>query len=157
MEPRSTRAQPMPQSADEALSARYPQRRVRRRRARNEIRRLLDHRSVRAYLADALPDGARWSGSSRPRNPPRHPPTCRPGASSPSKIRSARRVSPGSRATSNTFSNVPVLLVWIADHARIRGLSAAAGAPVAGLDYFESFLVAAIDAALAARTRRSPP
>ncbi len=44
----------------------------------------------------------------------------------------------------------PLLLLFVADLARLRGVSRAANRTGDGLDYLESFLVAAIDAALAA-------
>jgi nitroreductase len=48
-------------------------------------------------------------------------------------------------------AKAPLLLVWLADLARLRALSAQAGEPGEGLDYFEAFLLAAVDAALAAQ------
>ena len=44
-----------------------------------------------------------------------------------------------------------MFLLWVADLARSQRIGAAAGAEVAGTAYFETFLVAAIDAALAAQ------
>jgi hypothetical protein len=45
----------------------------------------------------------------------------------------------------------PLFLVWIADLARLRSLGEQRQVPHASLDYLESFLVANIDAALAAQ------
>ncbi|NJM08883.1 NADPH-dependent oxidoreductase [Candidatus Gracilibacteria bacterium] len=45
----------------------------------------------------------------------------------------------------------PLLLLWIADLARLRLAAQQHDLPAQGLDYFELFLVAAIDAALAAQ------
>jgi len=45
----------------------------------------------------------------------------------------------------------PCLLMWIADLARLHGVAAGAGIEAEAVDYLEMFLVAAIDAALAAQ------
>ncbi|MEN9222968.1 MAG: nitroreductase family protein, partial [Thermostichus sp. BF3_bins_97] len=45
----------------------------------------------------------------------------------------------------------PLFLVWLADLARLSQLGETQGLPSAGLDYLEMFLVASIDAALAAQ------
>ncbi len=48
-------------------------------------------------------------------------------------------------------ANAPLLLVFIADIARLRSIAARQGRSVDGLDYLESFIVAIADAALAAQ------
>ncbi len=48
-------------------------------------------------------------------------------------------------------AEAPLMLVWLADLSRLRALGRAAGVPTDGLDYFETFLVGVIDAALAAQ------
>lgn len=45
----------------------------------------------------------------------------------------------------------PLLLVWLADLSRLRRASQAAGVTAAGLDYLDTWLMAALDAALAAQ------
>ncbi len=45
----------------------------------------------------------------------------------------------------------PVLLVWLADFARVRQLAGDRGAPIEGADYLESTYIGFIDAALAAQ------
>lgn len=45
----------------------------------------------------------------------------------------------------------PVLLVWLADLARLTHVAESRGLPHEGLDYLEMFLTAAIDASLAAQ------
>ncbi|MDH6287022.1 nitroreductase [Rhodococcus opacus] len=45
----------------------------------------------------------------------------------------------------------PVLLVWLADFARVRQLAGDRGAPIEGADYLESSYIGFIDAALAAQ------
>ncbi|MFO1118478.1 MAG: NADPH-dependent oxidoreductase [Beijerinckiaceae bacterium] len=137
--------------ADEALSARYRSGASDAAGPWNEIlAALLDHRSVRAYLPDALPDGALERIVAAAQSAPT---SSNMQTWSVVAVEDPQRKARLARVAGNQqhILECPVLLVWIADHARIRGLSAAAGAPVAGLDYFESFLVAAIDAALAAQ------
>jgi nitroreductase len=85
---------------------------------------LLGHRSVRHYTGEPLPaveDGAR-------------------------KVRLSALA-----ANQAHIANAPLVLVWLADLARLRHLGEALGAATEGLDYFEAFLLAATDAALAAQ------
>lgn len=49
------------------------------------------------------------------------------------------------------IADAPLILLWTADLARAAGIGARADRPVEGFAYLESFLVAAIDAALAAQ------
>ncbi|UCE30002.1 MAG: nitroreductase family protein, partial [Burkholderiales bacterium] len=49
------------------------------------------------------------------------------------------------------IEQAPLQLVWLADLSRIRAVAETRGAEVAAVEYLESFLVAAIDAALAAQ------
>jgi nitroreductase len=49
------------------------------------------------------------------------------------------------------IAQAPLFLVFLADHARVHAIAAAKGEPAQGLDYLESFLVAVVDAALAAQ------
>ncbi|MBD2329255.1 NADPH-dependent oxidoreductase [Alkalinema sp. FACHB-956] len=46
---------------------------------------------------------------------------------------------------------VPLFLVWLADLARLNSIAEQRGLPHEGLDYFEMFLMSAIDASLAAQ------
>ena len=48
-------------------------------------------------------------------------------------------------------AKAPLLLVFLADLSRLRGIGAAQGVPAQGLDYLESFIVGVADAALAAQ------
>lgn len=48
-------------------------------------------------------------------------------------------------------AETPLLLVWLADLSRIESIGAREGRRLEGLDHLESFLVAALDAALAAQ------
>lgn len=48
-------------------------------------------------------------------------------------------------------SQAPLVLIFVADLARLRRLGAETGAVTEGLDYFDSFLVSVVDASLAAQ------
>ncbi len=48
--------------------------------------------------------------------------------------------------------DAPLLLVWLADLARLEAIGARAGTPPGALDFLEPFLVGVVDAALAAQT-----
>lgn len=111
---------------------------------------IVSHRSIRQYLPKSVPDdvldlivaaaqSAPTSSSLQAwsvvavKNPDR-------------KAQLAELASPNPQILS-----APLFLVWLADLSRLRTLSAENGASGAGLDYFESFLLASIDAALAAQ------
>lgn len=137
--------------AEEALAARYRSGAPEGPGPWNDIlAALLEHRSVRAYLPDALPDGALERIVAAAQSAPT---SSNMQTWSVVAVEDAARKARLAKVANNQqhILECPVLLVWIADHARIRALGAAANAPVAGLDYLESFLVAAIDAALAAQ------
>lgn len=111
---------------------------------------LLSHRSVRHYTHDPLPDGALEAALAAAQS-----------ASTSSNLQvwsviavtdAARKQRLAALAGGQTHvANAPLLLVWLADLARLRQLGDAAGAVTDGLDYFEAFLLAATDAALAAQ------
>ncbi len=111
---------------------------------------LLAHRSVRHYLPDALPDGALDAAIAAAQS-----------ASTSSNLQvwsviavadTARKARLAGHAAGQAHvAKAPLLLVWLADLARLRSLSAQAGEPGEGLDYFEAFLLASVDAALAAQ------
>ena len=111
---------------------------------------LLNHRSVRAYLPDALPEGtlellvaAAQSAAS----------------SSNLQVWSVVAVEDeGRKARLAELSNgqthiaqAPLFLVWLADLARLEKLLAERGIPKDELNHLELTLVAAVDAALAAQ------
>jgi len=111
---------------------------------------LLAHRSVRAYLSDALPEGtlelliaAAQSASS----------------SSNLQVWSVVSVEDLARkerlskfaGDQNHIRQAPLFLVWLADVARMRRVANNRTLSAEGLDYTEMFIVAAVDAALAAQ------
>jgi nitroreductase len=114
------------------------------------LRGLLAHRTVRAYLPDPLPPGTLEALLAAAQS-----------AASSSNLqlwsviavedagRKARlaQVAGGQRHV----EQAPLFLVWIADLSRAGRIAAASGFELEACDYLESFLVAAIDAALAAQ------
>lgn len=111
---------------------------------------ILDHRSTRAYLPDALPEGALEVIAAAAQSAP---------TSSNLQAFSVIAVQdPARKARLSTLGRVnrqideaPLLLIWLADLSRARVLARDHGQPGDGLDYLESFLLAVIDATLAAQ------
>ena len=111
---------------------------------------LLSHRSVRGYRPDPLPAGGLESLVAAAQSA---------ATSSNLQVWSLVTVTdPRKKAAlaeiaggQKHIEQCPVFLLWVADLARSQRIGAAAGVEVAGTDYFETFLVAAIDAALAAQ------
>lgn len=111
---------------------------------------LLSHRSIRAYLPDALPPGTLEVLIAAAQS-----------ASTSSNLQtwSVVAVEDGNRKEelsklANNQAHIrqcPLFLVWLADLARLTHIAESRGLPYQGLDYLEMFLVAAIDAALAAQ------
>lgn len=111
---------------------------------------LLSHRSVRHYTDAPVPDGALEAALAAAQS-----------ASTSSNLQvwsviavedAARRQRLSVHAANQAHvANAPLLLVWLADLARLRRLGEASGAATEGLEYFEAFLLAATDAALAAQ------
>jgi nitroreductase len=111
---------------------------------------LLSHRSIRAYLPDALPPGtleilvaAAQSAST----------SSNLQTWSVIAVEDANRKEELSKLANNQahIRQSPLFLVWLADLARLTYIAENRGLPHEGLDYLEMFLMAAIDAALAAQ------
>ncbi len=111
---------------------------------------ILAHRSVRRYLPDALDAGTLELIATAAQSAPT---TSNLQAYSiiavEDPLRKARLAELA--ATNRHILTAPLLLLFVADLARLRQVSAGLGKSGDGLDYVESFLVAAIDAALAAQ------
>ena len=111
---------------------------------------LLSHRSVRHYTGAKLPDGTLEAMLAAAQSA---------STSSNLQLWSVVAVEDPARkarlsvlaANDAHVARAPLVLVWLADLARLRRLGEAAGAVTEGLDYFEAFLLAATDAALAAQ------
>lgn len=111
---------------------------------------LLAHRSVRRFSDRALPDGL-----------PELLAAAAQSAPSSSNLQAfsivavedpARRARLAALAAGQRHvAEAPLLLVFVADLARLRAVCAGAGGAAEGLDYLESFIVAVADAAFAAQ------
>ncbi|WP_408590866.1 nitroreductase family protein [Novosphingobium sp.] len=114
------------------------------------IAELLAHRSVRAYLPDALPTGTIETLVAAGQS-----------AASSSNLQlwsvvavtdaDKRRELAALAGGQKHIEQAPLILLWVADLARAKLLADEAGQPSEGFDFLESFTVAAIDAALAAQ------
>lgn len=111
---------------------------------------LLAHRSVRAYRPDPLPEGTLETLVAAAQS-----------AATSSNLQTWSVVAvtdPGRKARlaavaggQKHIGQCPLFLVWIADLSRTARLAEAEGRTLEGLPYLETFLVAALDAALAAQ------
>jgi nitroreductase len=114
------------------------------------IRGLLHHRSVRAYTSEKLPPGTIETLVAAAQSAP---------SSSNLQVWSVIAVEdPERRARLAEYAGnqahireAPLLLVWLADLARLEALGAARGQPTEGLAFLETLFVGLIDAALAAQ------
>ena len=114
------------------------------------IEQLLDHRSVRAYLPDAVSEEMLAAIIAAAQS-----------AASSSNLQAWSVVAVREAATRAALADcagdqahmreAPLQLVWLADLARLARLGAQTGRPVEALDYTEMLLVGVIDAALAAQ------
>ncbi|MDQ8023391.1 MAG: NADPH-dependent oxidoreductase [Moraxellaceae bacterium] len=111
---------------------------------------LLSHRSVRAFLPDALPAGTlEWLIAAAQSAP------------SSSNLQTfsvvavedpARKARLAELAGTQAFiREAPVFLAWLVDLSRIQRVAQHKGAVVEGLGYLDTFIMGAIDAALAAQ------
>jgi nitroreductase len=111
---------------------------------------LLSHRSVRAYLPDALPSQTLETLIAAAQ-----------AAATSSNLQTWSVVAIEDPARKSTLAQLagnqehinqcPLFLVWLADLARLDYLAAQRNLPAAGLDYLETFVTAVIDASLAAQ------
>ncbi len=111
---------------------------------------LLQHRSVRAYRPDALPDGTLETLVAAAQS-----------AATSSNMQTWSVIAVTEPATKAALAAVagkqahieqcPLFLVWVADLSRLARLGTAAGQTLEALPYLETFLVAALDAGLAAQ------
>jgi nitroreductase len=114
------------------------------------ITNLLSHRSIRAYLSNPLPPNTLETLVAAAQS-----------ASTSSNLQTwsvvaledAQRKEKLSQLANNQahIRQCPLFLVWLADLARLAYIADSQGLPHEGLNYLEMFLVAAIDAALAAQ------
>jgi len=135
---------------DQALQARYGADVPAALRWNDTIAGLLAHRSVRAYLPDALPAGTVETLVAAGQSA---------ASSSNLQLWSVVAVTDADKRAQlaalaggqHHIAEAPLILLWIADLVRARLIAGDAGQPAEGFDYLESFTVAAVDAALAAQ------
>ncbi|MDQ0995256.1 nitroreductase [Phyllobacterium ifriqiyense] len=114
------------------------------------IETLLAHRSIRFYLPQSVPATAVELAISAAQSAP---------SSSNLQAWSVLAVEDDDRkarinavaGNQKQIDQAPLLLVWLADLSRLRNITKTQGSPAEGLDYLESFLLAIIDATLAAQ------
>ena len=119
-------------------------------RLNDVLRGLLAHRTVRAYLPDALPPGTLETLVAAAQSAP---------SSSNLQLWSVIAVEDAGRKARLAqvaggqphIEQAPLFLVWVADLSRADRVAAARGRALEGCAYMESFVVAAIDAGLAAQ------
>lgn len=119
-------------------------------RANQVVETILRHRSVRAYAATSLPPGTLETLVAAAQS-----------AATSSNLQTwsvvavedaDRRARLSRLAQDQAFiRQAPLFLCWIADLSRLQRVGEALGSRLEGLDYLEMFMVAAIDAALAAQ------
>jgi nitroreductase len=114
------------------------------------IEQMLQHRSVRAYLPDALPAGTLETlvAAAQSASTSSHLQAWSVVAVENPQGRERLAVLAGNQAH---VAKAPLFLVWLADLARLREVSQQRQQAAAGLDYLELLLVAVVDAALAAQ------
>ncbi|WP_107677069.1 NADPH-dependent oxidoreductase [Agrobacterium sp. LAD9] len=111
---------------------------------------LLNHRTARAYLPKALPEGSLEllvaAAQSAPTSSNLQAWSV---VAVQDKERKARLA--GFTGGNAHIKDAPVFLIWLIDLKRLRTVASNHGNSGEGLDYLESFLIGAIDAALAAQ------
>ena len=114
------------------------------------LRSLIAHRSVRAYLPRPLPPGTLEAIVAAAQSAPS---SSNLQAWSVIAIEDADRKARLAQVAGGQahIEQTPLFLVWLADLSRLDRAAAAQGRKLEACDYLETFLVAAIDAALAAQ------
>jgi len=139
------------ESADAAWQARYGSRVDASLPEWNDtLQTLLTHRSVRAYENQSLPDGTLETLIAAAQSAPSSSnlQTWSVVAVEDTERKARLSVLAGNQAH---IRDAPLLLVWLADLARLEAVAARANVKPEGLHYLETLLVGVIDAALAAQ------
>lgn len=114
------------------------------------IETILTHRSIRRYIARPLPDGlVELLAAAAQSAPSSSNLQAFSIVAVEDKARKARLAKLAARQSH--VEQAPLLMMFVADLARLRHVSIGADEPAGGLDYTESFLVALTDAAFAAQ------
>ena len=144
-------AVPFPSEVEEASFERYREPLATRSLGWNEtIKTLLTHRSVRSFLPTVLPEGTLETLVAAAQSAP---------TSSNIQAWSVVAVEEPARKArlaqlagdQRHIVQAPLFLVWVADLARASHVAAQRGIELEGADYTESFLLATVDASLAAQ------
>jgi nitroreductase len=111
---------------------------------------MLGHRSIRAFLPDPLADGVLETLVAAAQSAPT---SSNQQAWSVVAVREPERKARLAALANNQrfIPQAPLFLCWVADLSRLTRLGQAHGRHLEGLDYLESFMVALVDAALAAQ------
>ena len=114
------------------------------------IAHLLNHRSVRAFTGEPLPEGLIETLVAAAQSAPT---SSNLQTWSLVTVQDRERLSRLAAASNRQgfLNTAPLFLVWVADLSRNQRLGEAAGQTLEGIDYLESYMVAMIDAALAAQ------
>lgn len=121
----------------------------------DQIAALLQHRSVRDYLPDALPDGALESmvaaAQSASTSSNLHQWSV-VAVTDPALKAQIADLASGKKKDANEFiKQAPAVLLWVADLSRNNRITCAAGADTKVHDYLDAFVMATVDAALASQ------
>lgn len=145
-----------PLSQEEVLAQRYgAQARPEHMIWNDQIAALLQHRSVRDYLPDALPDGALEAmvaaAQSASTSSNLHQWSV-VAVTDPGLKAQVAELASGRKKNANGFIHrAPAVLLWVADLSRSHAITLAGGGDARVHDYLDAFLMASIDAALAAQ------
>ncbi|MGI5442964.1 NADPH-dependent oxidoreductase [Streptomyces shenzhenensis] len=148
----------MPHSSqrDELLEARYGRQATPANIIWNDqIEALLAHRSVRAFTGEPLPDGAletiTAAAQSASTSSNLHQWSLVAVSDPETKAELARLTRGRNFAGYDFVAEAPSVLLWVADMSRNHAISAAQGSEPVVTDYVDAFLMASVDAALAAQ------
>lgn len=114
------------------------------------VQSLLNHRTVRAYTEQPIPAGMLETLVAAAQSAPT---SSNLQAWSLVAVQDRARIARLADLSNNQgfINGAPLFLVWVADLSRNQRLGRAAGRELAAVDYLESYMVAIIDAALAAQ------
>lgn len=120
-----------------------------------QIEALLQHRSVRDYLSDPLPPGALESmvaaAQSASTSSNLHQWSVVAVSDPQLKAQVADLASGKDKQANGFIKQAPLVLLWVADLSRNHRISCEAGASTLVHDYLDAFVMATVDAALAAQ------
>ena len=121
-----------------------------------QIENLLAHRSVRSFLDEPLPEGALETIVAAAQSASTSSNLHQWSVVAVSEPETRAKLAELTRAANGTggysfAANAPMILLWVADMSRSHAIATAQGQNPVALDYLDSFLMASVDAALAAQ------